>query len=98
MRVDFDRMSKIGVCLGIRTCFVALPLSTDSVQICQNLAWIWTFRDSESRWVEGDPSVDRLLGVLGDHSGLILCLMDHFERVGGFSICLFLGFRGFGDW
>ena len=28
---------KIGVCLGTRTCFVALPLSTDSVQICQNL-------------------------------------------------------------
>ena len=28
--------SKIGVCLGTRTCFVALPLSTDSVEIVQN--------------------------------------------------------------
>ena len=48
-------MSKLGVCLGTRTGFVALPLSTDSVQIWSNFGQIPTFGDSGSRWIEGLP-------------------------------------------
>ena len=82
-------MSKIGVCLGTRTCFVALPLSTDSVQIYQNLT---NFLHFEIPGVgdRRDPSIVRLEG----------CLMEMIAEVIILELCwisLYAYFDNFTD-